>query len=341
MSTWPHMSLPLSPPLPPMEARLETQLPEGDWLYEPKWDGFRCLAFKDGDSLTLQSKSGQPLERYFPEIVARLRALRAARFVLDGELVVEAGGEGSFDDLLQRIHPAESRVRRLSSQTPATLRVFDLLVDERGKELSARPLSERRTALERFARKFFGKAAGLELSPATGDAEVARKWLREGRGVDGVMAKDPALPYKSGERTGMIKVKRLRTADCVVGGYRYASRGRTLGSLLLGLYGPDGLLHHVGFAASFEAEKRLPMLAEVEALRGGEGFTGRAPGGPSRWATERSAQWEPVEPKLVCEVRYDHVTSGRFRHGAKFLRWRPDKPPKHCTFDQLGTRRKR
>jgi len=331
MSSWPSLALPVTPPLPPMEARLEPELPRGRWLYEPKWDGFRCLAYRDGDQLALQSKAGHPLERYFPEVVAALRGLPARRFVLDGELTVET----SFDDLLQRIHPAASRVRRLSRETPAVLRVFDLLVDERGRSLAEQPLERRRRGLERFAGRFFSETPGIVLSPTTDDSRQARRWLSGQRGVDGVMAKDPDLPYRSGERTGMVKVKLLRTADCVVGGFRYAAKGKELGSLLLGLYDAAGTLDHVGFAASFEASRRPALLAAVLPLRGGEGFTGRAPGGPSRWASERSGEWEPLEPKLVVEVRYDHVTNGRFRHGTKLLRWRPDKDPRQCTFDQL------
>lgn len=331
MSLWPALTLPLTPPLPPMEARLEPELPRGHWLYEPKWDGFRCLAYRDGEKLALQSKAGHPLERYFPEVVAALRGLSARRFVLDGELTVET----SFDDLLQRIHPAASRVRRLSSETPAVLRVFDLLVDERGRSLAEQPLERRRDALEKFGARCFKETPGIVLSPTTDDSRQARRWLAGQRGVDGVMAKDPALPYQSGERTGMVKVKRLRTADCVVGGFRYAAKGRELGSLLLGLYDEAGKLDHVGFAASFETSRRPALLAAVLPLCGGEGFTGRAPGGPSRWANERSGEWEPLEPKLVVEVRFDHVTNGRFRHGTKFLRWRPDKDPRQCTFEQI------
>src|SRR6185503_18738160 len=331
------MALPLKQPYLPMEAKSVEKLPAGnDWEYEPKWDGFRCLAFRDGDHVDLQSKSGQPLARYFPEVVEALLKLKPKQFVIDGEIVVPVDGQFSFDDLLMRIHPAASRIKKLSQETPAKLIVFDLLVDDRGRTLVAEMLSARRKKLDAFAKKYFAKNKSIELSPATDDLSVAKDWLA-GAGVDldGVIAKRKDMPYQSGNRHGMVKVKRLRTADCVVGGFRYASEGKLVGSLLLGLYDEKGLLHHVGFTSSFKADEKTALTKKVEALVKPPGFTGNAPGGPSRWATERSAEWQPLAPKLVCEVRYDHFTGGRFRHGTKFLRWRPEKTPKQCTFDQI------
>jgi ATP-dependent DNA ligase len=330
------MNLPLPLTFPPMEARSASTLPTGEqWRYEPKWDGFRCLAFRDGTSVELRSKSGQPLSRYFPEIDAALLALGARRFVLDGELVVPAGSSLSFDDLLLRLHPAQSRVRRLAEETPALFLVFDLLVDERGTSLASRSLDERRERLEKFAKRYFGRDDRVRLSPATDNARTARAWLAGRSGLDGVIAKLRDAPYASGERTAMVKVKRLRTADCVVGGFRYATRGRAVGSLLLGLYDDDGLLHHVGFSSSFTAAQRAGLREKLEPLIKPPGFTGRAPGGPSRWSTARSAEWQPLAPKLVVEVQYDHFSGGRFRHGTKLLRWRPDKKPAQCTMDQV------
>jgi len=325
-----------------MEARVAGTLPPGDgWQFEPKWDGFRCLVFRDKDEVRLQSKSGQPLERYFPEVVERVRALKATSFVLDGELVVpDPAGKGalSFDDLLQRIHPAASRVKRLAAEFPAALVVFDLLAEGKTR-LVERPLAERRARLERFIAR--EKADGVFLSPATRDRAEAARWLKgAGSGLDGVVAKRADAPYASGSRDAMIKVKQRRTADCVVGGFRYAAGKKVVGSLLLGLYGDDGLLHHVGFTSSFKATEKAALTKKVEALKGGKGFSGRAPGGPSRWSTERSSEWVPLDPKLVVEVEYDHFSQKRFRHGTKFMRWRPDKAPKQCTFEQVeGTPR--
>jgi ATP-dependent DNA ligase len=345
--SWPRLDLPIVPPYAPMDARPVAALPDGaGWLYEPKWDGFRCLAFRDGGTIVLQSKAGQSLTRYFPEVVATLQALGAARFVLDGEIVVSEDGEPSFDALLQRIHPSESRIRKLAAETPATLLVFDLPVDDAGAALVGLPLADRRRRLETFADRWFGGHAGIGLSPATKDAAVARAWFEDlgGMGLDGVMAKRLDATYAAGERTAMQKIKRMRTADCVVGGFRYAANARVVGSLLLGLYDDDGLLHHVGFTSSFTTEQRRALLERLKPVMGGEGFTGDAPGGPSRWATERRGEWEPLEPELVCEVRYDHWSGDRFRHGTTFLRWRPDKAPRQCTFEQVrsrkGTRRR-
>ena len=331
------MSLPLRPPYAPMEARLVDEIPAGPgWQYEPKWDGFRCLAFRDGDRIELQSKSGQPLARYFPEVVEHLRSLPARSFVLDGEIVVPVDGRLSFDDLLQRIHPAASRIARLSRERTAGLIVFDLLVDAAGTSLVDRPLRDRRRMLETFAAKALAGREDVRLSPATDNAGQARAWLDMAGGtLDGIVAKRLDLPYQTGERTGMQKVKRRRTVDCVVGGFRYATGARVVGSLLLGLYDADGLLHHVGFTSGFATAERKALLAKLVPLRKPPGFTGRAPGGPSRWSTERSAEWEPLEPRLVVEVSYDHFTGDRFRHATRFLRWRPDKAPRQCTLEQV------
>jgi ATP-dependent DNA ligase len=332
------VSLPLRPPFAPMEARLVDEIPGGPgWQYEPKWDGFRCLAFRDGDHVELQSKNGQPLARYFPEVIEHLSALPARSFVLDGEIVIPVDGRLSFDDLLQRIHPAASRVERLSRERPAVLIVFDLLVDASGKALIGRPLRERRQRLEAFAARTLAGRDDIRLSPATEDRAQARSWLDMAGGtLDGIVAKRLDLPYQTGERTGMQKVKRRRTVDCVVGGFRHASGSRVVGSLLLGLYDADGLLHHVGFTSGFPAATRTTLLAKLSPLIKPPGFTGRAPGGPSRWSTERSAEWQPLAPKLVVEVSYDHFTGDRFRHATRFLRWRPDKAPRQCTLDQVA-----
>jgi ATP-dependent DNA ligase len=331
------MDLEIPTAFPPMEAKTHEVLPEGDgWGYEPKWDGFRCLAFRDGGDIELMSKAGKPLARYFPDVVEALLGLGARRFVLDGEIVIPHEDRLSFEQLLQRIHPAASRVNRLAAETPAFFIAFDLLLAERGEPLHGRPLEERRDRLEGFAGRFFG--GRVRLSPQTRDIKIARGWLAGGRtGLDGVMAKRLDEPYRSGERSAMAKVKRLRTADCVVGGFRYASAGKVIGSLLLGLHDDDGLLHHVGFTSSFTAAQKKELTPMIEALAGGAGFTGRAPGGPSRWSTARSEEWVPLQPTLVAEVRYDHFSEGRFRHGTRFERWRPDKDPVHCTFGQLET----
>jgi ATP-dependent DNA ligase len=262
---FPPIDLAVSPPYPPMEARLVASLPAGDgWLYEPKWDGFRCLAFRSGDQVLLQSKAGQPLGRYFPELIDALRALPHQRFVLDGEIVIFVDGALAFDDLLQRIHPAESRIRKLAGETPVTFLVFDLLVDESGRDLTTLPLRERRARLEAFLGDP-DAGARIRLSPATGDRGIAEGWLRDlAGGLDGVVDKRADATYRSGERTAMSKVKRIRTADCVVGGFRYQQAGGEIGSLLLGLYDDDGLLHHVGFCASFTAEERRALKPVVE-----------------------------------------------------------------------------
>ena len=336
------MTLPLKRPFLPMEARTVDSIPDDDgWQYEPKWDGFRCLAFRDGKTVKLQSKSGQPLDRYFPELVESLLALDAEKFVLDGEIIVAIDGALSFDDLLQRIHPAESRIRKLSVETAAQLILFDLLVDEHGHSLVDVPLTQRRRNLEKFFKSYVRGNRTIRLTPATTDLAVVRKWFKQvGSGLDGVIAKRVDMQYMTGERTGMVKVKHKRTADCVVGGFRYAEKKRVIGSMLLGLYDDDGLLHHVGFTSSFTAKQREEFTPKLEKIIKKPGFTGQAPGGPSRWSTKRSTEWEPLAPKLVIEVEYDHFTNGRFRHGTKLLRWRPDKAPSQCTLDQVGPEKK-
>jgi ATP-dependent DNA ligase len=331
----PELSLPVKPPLRPMEARSTDTLPEeGEWLYEPKWDGFRCLVFRDHSTVELQSKSAKSLTRYFPDVVAAVGALRPRQFVLDCELLVPRGADVAFDLLLQRIHPAESRVRRLADETPAWLVAFDLLARGSTRSLLDRPLADRRVRLEGFASEFLAESTGIHLTPASRDPEVARGWLDQLTGVDGVMAKDTRREYASGARDAMWKVKRRRTADCVVGGFRYSSNSG-VGSLLLGLYDDAGLLHHVGFCSSFSDRDRDRLLEVVEPLIEEPGFTGDRPGGPSRWSTERSSQWQPLRNELVVEVGYDHFTGGRFRHGTGLERWRPEKEPRECTLDQV------
>ena len=332
------MNLSIATDYAPAESEQWDELPTGDeWQYEPKWDGFRCLAFRDGDEVDLRSKAGKPLGRYFPDVVEAIRGLSANRFVLDGEIVVPVGGALSFEELQLRLHPAESRVRKLAAAHPAKMVAFDLLLGARGGPITDRPLRERREKLEAFASQFFDGA--VNLSPVTCDEKRARGWLEQGdEGLDGVMAKRLDLPYLSGERTGMVKIKNVRTADCVVGGFRYAQKERIVGSLLLGLYDDEGRLNHVGFCSSISREERKALTPRLEALRKPPGFTGSAPGGPSRWnrMNERSTEWEPLANELVVEVGYDHMSGGRFRHGTKFVRWRPDKAPEQCTYAQLG-----
>ena len=323
-----------------MEARSVDAIPTGDgWQYEPKFDGFRCLAFRREKEVYLQSKSGQPLARYFPDIAAALLQLPAKRFVLDGELVIDVDGRFSFDELQLRLHPAASRVQKLAAAHPATFIVFDLLENEAGKSLLQVPLRERRVALERFAGKNLKSAGAIKLSPVTTSLVQAKKWFEKvGGNLDGIIGKRLDAAYASGERTEMVKVKNIRTADCVVGGFRYASGSKLIGSLLLGLYDDDRLLHHVGFTSAFKTTDKRALTKKFEALRKPPGFTGNAPGGPSRWSTERSGEWEPVDPKIVVEVTYDHFTGDRFRHGTKIVRWRKDKAPRQCTMDQVAHR---
>jgi ATP-dependent DNA ligase len=331
------MALPVKPPFHPMEAQPVERLPEGpDWQYEPKWDGFRCLVFRDAKRTELQSKSGRPFTRYFPDLVSAIAAVRARRFVLDGEIVVSLDNALSFDALLQRIHPAESRVRKLASETPAALIVFDLLVDENGASLLRYPLEERRRRLEQFFARHLSGSDTFTLSPLTLSSKEALRWLRDGGiGLDGVIAKRRELAYRSDDRSGMQKVKNFRSADCVVGGFRYGTNSDLVGSLLLGLYDREGKLNHVGFTATIYNDERKELTKRLEKLIAPPGFTGDAPGGPSRWSTKRSTEWQPLRPKLVVEVCYDHFSGGRFRHGTRLLRWRPDKRPNQCTYDQI------
>jgi ATP-dependent DNA ligase len=319
----------------PMEAKLVDALPdEPGWQFEPKWDGFRLIAYRSGDRVDLRAKSGKPLGRYFPEMVEAVHALPGDNFILDGELAIAQGDALSFDALQMRLHPAESRIRKLSKETPAMLILFDVLRDANGEDLIAEPLTRRRTVLERFFASI-RMPSPFRLSPMTRSPKEARVWLRRAGGsLDGVIAKRLDGAYMSGERA-MLKVKRMRTADCVVGGFRYGTGSSLVGSLLLGLFDEQGLLDHVGFTSTIPVEERAALTRRLEALIRPPGFTGDAPGGPSRWSTERSAEWEPLRHELVVEVRYDHVTGKRFRHGTRLIRGRPDKAPRQCTFDQL------
>lgn len=320
----------------PMEARSAESLPMGEgWQYEPKWDGFRCLAFKNGKNVDLRAKSGKPLGRYFPEVVEFLSSLSIPQFVIDGELVLEVEGRLSFESLQMRLHPAASRVQRLSTQSPAKLVLFDILMSPRGNDVRSRHLRERRAELEALL-EAIRSSPRLALSPFTHDPKTAKLWLSEAGngGTDGVVCKRLDQPYLSGERA-MTKVKRVRTADCVVGGFRYESDSDQVGSLLLGLYNDDGELDHVGFTATITDGERPALTKQLERLRQAPGFTGKAPGGPNRWSTERSGEWQPLKPELVVEVRFDHVTGKRFRHGTKLLRWRPDKNPTQCKLEQI------
>jgi ATP-dependent DNA ligase len=334
--SFPKLDLPITPPYPPMEAKRVEKIPAGDtWQFEPKWDGFRAIIFKTADDIAVQSKAGQPLGRYFPEVVEAMRELKAKDFVLDGEIVVPVGGRLSFDDLLQRIHPAESRIRKLAAEMPAHYFAFDLLV-AKGKSIGDQPIEKRREQLERFFENV-PQGSLIRLSPATTDRKVANDWFNKfgSAGLDGVMAKRLGEPYHSGDREGMVKVKHLKTADCVVGGFRYGAGTRSLGSLLLGLYDDEGRLVHIGHSSSIKKSDRDALTKQLESLRAENPFEVRVPGGPSRWATEKSGEWEPVRPELVCEVEYDYFSQGRFRHGSKFLRWRPEKKPRQCTMEQV------
>jgi ATP-dependent DNA ligase len=324
-------------PFAPMEATAVDEIPVGDeWQYEPKWDGFRCIAFRRGKKIELQSKSGKPLTRYFLDVVAELAKLNASQFVLDGEIAIPLGNRLSFNDLLMRIHPAASRIRKLAEETPGMYIVFDLL-ENAGGPLTEVPLEKRRRELEAFAKREFGRSDRIVLSPATRDVKVARRWFKSaGKALDGIIAKRADFEYRSDDRTGMQKIKQQRTVDCVVGGFRYATSGRLVGSLLLGLYDKDGKLHHVGFTSGIPRAERADLTRRLEKLIEPPGFTGNAPGGPSRWSTERSTQWEPLRPELVVEVEYDHFTGGRFRHGTRLVRWRPDKAPRQCKMEQVS-----
>ena len=333
MSALSRLAVPLD--LAPMEAKLVDEIPrKAGWRFEPKWDGFRCLAFRNGDEVALRAKSGKPLDRFFPDVVAALKALPVDRFVVDGELTIAVDGDLSFEALQMRLHPAESRVRKLATEQPAVLVLFDCLLAADGGALVDAPLSQRRKALEALFKRF-GKTAAVQLSPGVADWDQACAWLEDlGSALDGVVAKRLDGPYVPGERA-MLKIKKIRTADCVVGGFRYAQGTRVAGSLLLGLYNDEGRLDHVGFTSTIKHAERAALTEKLMTMSGGPGFTGDAPGGPSRWSTARSADWVPLKPDLVVEVRYDQVTGGRFRHGTRLVRWRPDKAPRQCTTAQL------
>lgn len=330
-----HSASPFSADFAPMEANSADQLSADDgWQFEPKWDGFRCLAKKQNGKVQLLAKSGKPLGRYFPDIVELLEALSIDEFVLDGELTIPLDGRLTFDALQMRLHPAANRVRKLADEQPATYVLFDILVAPGGGGLVEEALLVRRRALEQLYADI--QREHLILSPATTDRELAQQWLDGAGGgdFDGVMAKRLDSPYAPGERR-MLKIKRIRTADCVVGGFRYGTGSKLVGSLLLGLYDSQGRLNHVGFTSALSGEDKAKLTERLESLRGGSGFTGRSPGGPSRWSTERTSTYEALEHVLVVEVTYDHVTGDRFRHGTGFVRWRPDKRPDQCGMEQL------
>jgi ATP-dependent DNA ligase len=317
------VALPLKPPLKPQLARSAKELPSGDgWRYEPKWDGFRTIVFRDGSDVQLQSRNGRPMNRYFPDVVEQVLALPAERLVLDGEMIVVVDGIQEFDLLSQRIHPAASRVELLARETPAELVAFDLLA-EGDESLLELPFEERRERLAGVV------ADPVQLTPVTADPESAEEWLA-GTG-EGVIAKEATAPYRPGERKGMLKIKRVRTADAVVAAFRFGKEPETVGSLILGMYDGDGELHIVGHTSGFSAKQKRELLGLLEPHRTGE----RGSGEPSRWKSEEELVWEGLRPELVCEVAFDHITGHRIRHGAKFLRWRTDKEPRECHISQL------
>lgn len=317
----------------PMEAKLVTELPSyGDWQFEPKWDGFRAIASRGGDAVELMSKSGKSLARFFPEIAALLASTKTKDYVVDGELILPVGEVLSFEALQARLHPADSRIRKLAKETPAQLMLFDCLALG-GKDLIDAPLEDRRAAIEAFV-KAEGNP-GLLLSPATRDGRQAQSWLSgSGGALDGVVAKPLGAPYRAGARA-MLKVKQRRTADCVVGGFRRTKNGSEVASLLLGLYDADDKLNYVGFTSAFAGEEKAALTDQLEALIAEPGFTGNAPGGPSRWNKAEQSKWYPLRSELIVEVSFDQVTGGRFRHGTKLLRWRSDKAPHQCRMEQL------
>jgi ATP-dependent DNA ligase len=345
------MDLPVMPPVSPMLAKLARAMPtESGYLYEPKWDGFRCIVFRDGDEVELGSRNERPLTRYFPELIEPIRRSLPVQAVLDGEIVI-AGDHGlEFESLLQRIHPAASRVALLARETPASFVAFDMLALGR-RDVRPEPFESRRALLEE---SLAGCAPPVHLTPATTDSAVATDWFDrfEGAGLDGVVAKRADGPYREGERV-MLKIKHERTADCVVAGFRWHKSGGVIGSLLLGLYDDAGILHHVGVTASFTMVRRRELVDEIaphriESLDGhpwagwghfeeSEEVRGRKPGAPSRWNASKDLRWEPLDPVLVCEVAYDHLQGDRFRHGTTFRRWRPDRSPDSCTYGQLDT----
>ena len=319
------MSLPLKPPVKPQLALSRKTLPEGEeWSYEQKWDGFRAIAFVDGDEVYLQSRGGKPLSRYFPEL-----RMPAGSYVVDGELVIlDADGHEVFDALQQRIHPAESRVRMLAEETPVTFRVFDLLAED-GKKLLKEPFSQRRERLEALAKRWGRRKGSVQLTKLAKTARGAEAWLRSG---EGVIAKDCNAPYRPGERKGMVKIKRLRTIDTVVVGWRPGKEDGTVGSLILGLYDDGGELRVVGHTSGFKAAEKRELVAKLAPYETGE----RGSGDPSRWDSGRELEWISVRPELVVEITYDHTSGGRIRHGAKILRWRDDKAPRDCSIEQLS-----
>ncbi|MDQ6856630.1 MAG: ATP-dependent DNA ligase [Candidatus Dormibacteraeota bacterium] len=327
------MTLPIQPPLEPMLARSAEQIPAGaGWRYEPKWDGFRAIVFRDGNDVHIGSRKGQPLQRYFPEILDPLKGALPASAVVDGEIIIATPHGLDFDALQLRLHPAASRVARLAAETPATVILFDLL-GEGGADLRDRPLVARRELLV----KAVSGNPRVALTPQTADLDEATDWFTryEGAGLDGLIAKPEDSTYRSGER-GWTKIKHLRTVDCVVGGYRMEVSGGRVGSLLLGLHDSDGVLHHVGHTSSFSATEKRELVGLLEPLAGGESFgRGRTPGAPSRWTRSKDADWTAIKPSLVCEVSFDHLQGHRFRHAARFLRWRDDRDPLTCRYDQL------
>jgi ATP-dependent DNA ligase len=328
------VSLPFDPPLEPMLARAAPEIPrEGSWIYEPKWDGFRAVIFRDGGHVHIASRNALALERYFPELIQPLQEALPDRAIVDGEIVIATDHGLDFDALQQRIHPAASRVRMLAEKTPASVVLFDILAEDTD-DLRQRSLEERRTRLLAAIKS----SPIVGVTPQTTDVDEATTWFTryEGAGLDGVVAKNPAGIYEPGERR-WTKIKHLRTVDCVVGGYRVAKDGKGIGSLLLGLYDGEGALHHVGHTSSFDAAERRAILEQLQPLVGGDSFGhGRTPGGPSRWQSAADSSYTSVSPDLVCEVSFDHLQSGRFRHASRFLRWRPDKAPRSCDFDQLS-----
>ncbi|CAN5588471.1 ATP-dependent DNA ligase [soil metagenome] len=322
------MSLPLAEPLKPQLARSAKELPAGEgWCYEPKWDGFRTIVFRDGEDVRLQSRNGRPMNRYFPEVVEQVLALPAQRLVLDGEIVVEVDGVQEFDLLSQRIHPAASRVERLARETPAGYVAFDLLA-EGDQALLALPYRERRERLRPVVADGDGPVG---LTPATSDRDAAGVWLTGAS--EGVIAKEAAAPYAPGERTAMLKIKRVRTADCVVAAFRFGKEEGTVGSLILGLYDEDERLREVGHVSGFKAREKRELLGRLESYRTYE----QGSGGPSRWKSDEELVWEGLRPALVVEIAFDHITGHRIRHGARFLRWREDKEPRECRLGQLRT----